>query len=208
MRRWIRLPTRSATSALCLGLALQLGLAGPIARAANTPSEKEARAASRAVFLQAQRDYAAERYAEALRGYTEAHRLFPMPAFIFNMAQCQRLMEKPAESLALYRHYLAEEPQAKNRKVVEAFIVEMESAVAALPPRGPANLIPSTPREEPPPAMTALKPAAAPAAPLHRQWWFWTGVAVVAGAVATGVAVASSGGPPLPPATLGDVVLR
>lgn len=205
MHRWTRLPPNSARAALCLGLALQLALPASAVLAA-TPTESP-RAASRAAFLQAQKDYAAERYGEALEGYSEAHRLMPMPAFIFNMAQCQRLLQKPEEALALYRQYLTEEPRAKNRKTVEGFIAELETAVAALPPKAPV-LTPSAPKEEQTPALAALTPPPAPAAaPLYKQWWFWTGVAVVAGGVATGAALAANG-PGLPPASLGDVNLR
>lgn len=197
-------------SALSLSLALLLGVGSPGALAASAAQkEKDAKAASRVVFLRAQEDYAAGRYSVALAGYAEAHRLYPLPAFIFNMAQCQRLLDKPEEALALYQRYLAEEPAAKNRATVEELITELQAAVAARQPKAPVQLVPAAPKEPPAQAVAAVAPVveSSPAKPLHHQWWFWTGVAVVVGGVATGVALASSG-PNLPPASLGDVVLR
>lgn len=206
MHRSIRSRPLSLSSALCLGLALQLSL--PAASAHAAPATREDRAASKLVFQRAQEDYAAGRYSVALAGYAEAHRLYPLPAFIFNMAQCERLLDRPEEALALYRRYLTEEPKAKNRATVEGLISELETTLAARRPKEPVNLVPATPTEPPAAELAAITstPAAAPA-PLHHQWWFWTGVAVVVGGVATGVALAS-GGPSLPPTSLGDVVLR
>lgn len=209
MHRSIHSLPRSALRALSAALALQLGLFAPMSVAvAQTSADK---AASRKVFLAAQEDYAAGRYADALSKYQEAHRLFPMPAFIFNMAQCQRLLEQPEEALALYRRYLEEEPKARNRKTVEGFISELEPAVAALQKQKALAQLTPAPQPEtalPPAAVAELSKPAPAAAPLHQQWWFWTGLAVVAGGVATGVVVANSGGSAGPPASLGDVVLR
>jgi tetratricopeptide (TPR) repeat protein len=196
------IPSTSARTILSLALALQLIVLSAGTAHAATPRERRA---ARAAFEQAQKHYAAERYAEALEGYSEAHRLMPMPAFIFNMAQCQRLMEKHEEALALYERFLEEEPKAENRPMVEGFIQDMATAIAAATPPPPVL----TPADDAPEELAALKaPPPEVARPIHEQWWFWTGVgAVVVGGVVTGVALSSSGSPG-PTATLGDVSLR
>ena len=202
MPRSIR--STSAQAILSLALALQLILLSAGTAHAATPRERRA---SRAAFEQAQKHYAAERYAEALDGYSEAHRLMPMPAFIFNMAQCQRLMGKHEEALALYERFLEEEPKAANREMVEGFIQDMATAIAAAAPPPPV-LTPAPTVSESDELAALQTPPPGDVRPIHEQWWFWTGVgAVVVGGVVTGVALSSSGTPG-PAATLGDVSLR
>lgn len=199
MPRWTPLPSIEWRRLAACGLVLLFVMHTPVALAA-TPEDRRA---ARVHFQAAEKAYAAESYEEALAGYEQAHALFPSPAFLFNMAQCHRHLNQPKEALALYQRYLEASPKAGNRVVVEGFISEMETAVAALPPE--PILLPSEDvlKEEPP-----VYASAPSTKPVHEQWWFWTAAAVVVGGVAGGVVLASQAGGSLPPATLGDVSLR
>lgn len=200
MRPWIlSLSTEARTLTVC-GLILLLVLPAPAAFAATA----EDRRAARVHFNEAEKAYANEAYAEALASYEKAYALFEAPAFLFNMAQCQRHLDRPKEALDLYRRFIEASPNATNRTVVEGLIVEMEEAVAALPPEPPV-LLPSEDlfEKEEAPVVAAVEPK-----PVHQQWWFWTAAAVVVGGVATGVAIAAQPGGELPPASLGDISLR
>lgn len=200
MRPWILSPSTDSRVLAVGGLILLLLLPSP-AFAASA----EDRRAARAHFNQAEKAYAEGNYEDALASYEQAYALFEAPAFLFNMAQCQRHLDRPKEALSLYQRFLEASPNAKNRTVVEGLVTEMEAAVAALPP-GPPILLPSEDlfdEKEETPAI-----AAADTKPVHQQWWFWTAAAVVVGGVVTGVALASQPGGELPPASLGDVSLR
>jgi tetratricopeptide (TPR) repeat protein len=61
------------------------------------------------------------------------------------------------------------------------------------PPSGPPAITQPPPSSTPMIAATA-QPGEGDAPPIYKRWWFWTGVgAVVAGAVITGVAIATRG---------------
>lgn len=201
MRHWIPSLSIDVRAAIACALALMLVLPGP----AFAASARDRRAA-RAHFEAAEKAYAAASYEEALASYEQAYALYEAPAFLFNMAQCKRHLERPREALALYERFLEASPEAKNRAMVEELVVEMRAAVAALPPRE-FILLPSKNQF----ASVAQAPIAVPAPEpkqVHEQWWFWTAAAVVVGGVATGVALAAQPGGELPPASLGDVSLR
>ncbi|HLT30799.1 MAG TPA: hypothetical protein VK013_12200 [Myxococcaceae bacterium] len=201
MRPWIlSLSTEARAVAVC-GLSLLLLLPSP-AFAATA----EDRRAARAHFKEAEKAYAAGAYTEALTSYEQAYARFEAPAFLFNMAQCHRHLERPREALALYQRFLDASPDATNRTVVEGLVEEMKVAIAALPPPD-FILLPSRTHFE---SVAQAPVAVAPVEPkrVHEQWWFWTAAAVVVGGVATGVALAAQPGGELPPASLGDINLR
>lgn len=129
-------------------------------------------------------------YRKALEEFRAAHVARPDPAFLYNSAQCHRLLGERREALTLYRRFLVLDPQSPKRPMAEKQIRELELAIA-----------PPSPSTQPALAIEA-QPTAPPdqSAPLYRQWWFWA----VLGAAAAGVAavvVTSSGGlgdPPCP----------
>ena len=202
MRPWIPSRSTEARTLTVCGLILMLLLSSPAAFAASA----EDRRAARVHFNQAEKAYAAGAYEEALVSYEQAYARFEAPAFLFNMAQCKRLLERPKEALALYQRFLEASPNAKNRIVVEGLVEEMKVAVAALPPPE-FILLPSKVQFE---SVEQAPVAVAPVEPkrVHEQWWFWTAAAVVVGGVATGAVIASQPGGELPPASLGDISLR
>jgi len=164
-------------------------------------------------FERGERLFKVSRYREALEEFKEAFVIKEDPVFLYNIAQCHRLLGERTEALTFYRRYLAASPESRNRPEVERRIRELESARAAgEPPTAPppATVTPPTPvapvpppdapRSSPSPALPAVPAAAVSASPrqdedaggrpIYARWWFWTivGVAVAAGVTSAIVA--------------------
>lgn len=141
------------------------------------------RAAARGAFKRAQRDYTHQHYEAALRGYQTAYENAPLPAFLFDMAQCERKLGHWAKAEADYRRYLAAAPNASNRALTVTLADEMhaKAQLAALQKERaessevkqasaethPAQRMASSPTPGPrahSEAPTALEPKSAPSA--------------------------------------------
>ena len=188
---------------LCAGLLGPLDSARALASPPGAaPSERQARD----LFQKAEMSFNLGRFADALTDYQGAYQAKPLPAFLFNIAQCYRNLQNYERARFFYRRYLALDPHTANRRLVEDLIAEMTRALdkgrdgAAVAPATAAattvNLAPSDPSAAAPAAATASlvgvqSEAAAPAQsprPLYKRWWFWAGIgAVVTGAVIVGV---------------------
>jgi hypothetical protein len=110
--------------------------------------------------------YKLEKYANAITEYEQAYLAKPDPSFLYNIAQCHRLMGQGAEAIKFYRRFLKDAPTAPNRAVAEKHIRDLEEASSGAQPGSPSSapwtssrplplapapvsVIPST---EPPPA--------------------------------------------------------
>ena len=173
-------------------------------------SDAERVRSARAHYEQAVSHYNLDEFAPALAEFREAYRLKPDPSFLFNIAQCHRKLGENAAALDFYRKYLRSLPDAPNRPEIERMIAELrergaEADAAPVVPIAPVLAPAQAPAPEPaaslnlapPPADAAVPPATVPPAPepsaVYRRWWFWTALGVVAaGAVFTGVVLASS----------------
>jgi TolA-binding protein len=131
---------------------------------------------AKARYLSGQSHYNLNEFPEALQDFKEAYRLHPDPAFLFNIAQCERQLGELEEAIKFYRSYLRNKPDAKNRREVERKIEELRVVVegkkkatlgapqSVIPPstvEPSAPAAPSAPSEPRAPA-----PAPAPAPPL------------------------------------------
>ena len=67
----------------------------------------------------------------ALDDFKEAYRLKDDPVFLYNIAQCYRIMNKNEEALNFYRSYLRRAPDAPNRAEVETKIAALQDAIAS-----------------------------------------------------------------------------
>lgn len=76
----------------------------------------------------ASEDFNGGRYEEALKKYQEIYRRGQKPKSLFNIGQCWRSLGKTKEALTSFRLYLAEIPDAPNRKEIEELIVELEAS--------------------------------------------------------------------------------
>ena len=171
---------RSGSSLLLLAL-----LAASPASAATPPkpgaaATKEDPKAARVLFDFAQREYDLGNFEEALSGYSEAYRLMPAPALLFNIGQCHRQLGQYERAAFFYRRYLALEPESPDAPLVNELIQNMEAKQAeAEQQKSTALQVPLTPRA--PPEVKPSGPA------WLRSRWFWAGVGVVAVGATTAV---------------------
>jgi tetratricopeptide (TPR) repeat protein len=196
-------------AALVLVVVLLTGVGA--ARAADPTAEK-----ARAHFQQGDTYFKLERYANALQEFEQAYLAKQDPSFLYNIAQCHRLMGKRVEAIRFYKRYLNDAPAAANRPVAEKHIRDLESALGAeeltgahvapgpgAPAGEPSGMPPPGPTQAPPPVALAARPPPPPSdamltspppalsqsddRPIYTKWWFWT---AVGGVVVTGLIVA------------------
>jgi tetratricopeptide (TPR) repeat protein len=173
----------------------------------------EDRQAAKQAFEDGQKYYNLNQYGDALEAFKKAYWNYPEPTFLFNIAQCHRLLKHKSEAVEFYKSYLRNAPDTPRKAEVQRLIADLESAIAKeqtatnAPPLGTA---PSTP--SPPTAGATSAPAttsspggdsgaaatrpelvaqSTPAAehndrPVWKRGWFW-GVIGGAAAVALGV---------------------
>ena len=95
--------------------------------------------------------YKLEKYANAIAEYEQAYLAKPDPSFLYNIAQCHRLMGQGAEAIKFYRRFLKDAPTAPNRAVAEKHIRDLEDASPGAPSPG-ASAAPAAP------AVTSSRP--------------------------------------------------
>ncbi|HZL16936.1 MAG TPA: hypothetical protein VFG23_04225, partial [Polyangia bacterium] len=132
--------------------------AGQPARAADPRTES-----ARQHSAEGDAYYKLEKYGNAIGEYEQAYLAKSDPSFLYNIAQCHRLMGQNAEALNFYRRFLKDAPNAPNRAVAEKHIKDLEDAshatlepppVAAPPPEVPPAPEPAAPAAPPNPATT------------------------------------------------------
>lgn len=169
---------------------------GGVARADDSADAKR-------LFISGTRHFDLTEYDAALNDYKEGYRKKDDPVFLYNIAQCYRLLNKNDDALRFYRSYLNRKPDAVNRAEVETKIAQLQQAIAA---QEQARSTPPTATLRPgesPAATAAAEPtvaATAPAVttsgdvhagadkptPVYKKWWLWAGIG---GAVAIGLGV-------------------
>jgi tetratricopeptide (TPR) repeat protein len=159
----------SVNKALAAAIALVVVLAdgGGVARAADPKAES-----ARAHFQQGDTYFKLDKYAAALQEFEQAYLAKQDPSFLYNIAQCHRLMGDRVEAIRFYKRYVNDAPSAPNRPVAEKHIRDLESALGAeeltgthpaSPPSTPNHVEPVTPGTPTP--GTTPSPAPAPSAP-------------------------------------------
>ena len=178
---------------------------------------------ARAHFEHGERLYKVSRYREALEEFKEGFVSKADPVFLFNIAQCHRLLGEREEALTFYRRYLQADPRSFRRAEIEKRMNDLEAQIAADPtPRTvpPPVAAAAPPPLPPPPSPSApavssfapvnpTSPAATPMVlttrpdepapterPIYRRWWVWTGIGVVAAVVTTTLILRGSGDGP------------
>lgn len=187
-------------------------MAAGAARAAEPRAEK-----AREHFQQGDAYFKLEKYPNALQEFEQAYLAKQDPSFLYNIAQCHRLMGNRVEAIRFYKRYVSDAPAAANRGIAEKHIRDLEAALnaeeltGARPAPGPASpSFPVAPIAPPQPQNTAPPPPVAPVGgasdtatlnhgnggadasqtderPIYTKWWLW---AAVGGVVAGGLLVA------------------
>ena len=204
---------RSTTFASALAVAALVALASATAPAApatrkaakiSSPAEQAAAAQAREYFERGEAFFKLEKYKEALEQYEQGYLAKADASFLYNIAQCHRLMGDKPTALRFYKRFLNEATRVPNRPVVEQHIKELEASLAkeAPMPAPPTDTLQTAPKH----AMTAPTLAGSPAPasagaqdrhgrqPISKNWWFWTivGAVVIAGGVVAYVATRPS----------------
>src|SRR5215831_19161982 len=136
-------------------------LAGDRAARGGDPNAEKARAH----FQQGDTFFKLDKYAAALQEFEQAYLAKQDPSFLYNIAQCHRLMGNRVEAIRFYKRYLTDAPTAANRPVAQKHIRDLESALGAeeltgshpaTPPPTPGP--PATPPPRTPPTPTPTPP--------------------------------------------------
>src|SRR5262249_45832094 len=107
-----------------------------------------------------------------LQEFEQAYLAKQDPSFLYNIAQCHRLMGNRVEAIRFYKRYLNDAPTAANRPVAEKHIRDLESAIGAeeltgsrpVPPPGPPQHAGAPGSGGPPPPRRPPRPAPPPLA--------------------------------------------
>src|SRR5215510_13273564 len=116
--------TKAFGAAVTLLVVLLAGTGG--ARAADPKAEQ-----ARAHFQQGDTYFKLDKYANALQEFEQAYLAKQDPSFLYNIAQCHRLMGNRVEAIRFYKRYIADAPTASNRPVAEKHIRDLEAALGA-----------------------------------------------------------------------------
>ena len=190
------------SSRAALVLVLAVGLVAPAAPGASwlAPAHAGEDAATRTArrhFQKGEKLFALGRFDEALAQYEQAFEARPLPAFLFNIGQCHRNLGNYDQAIFSFRKYLSASPDADNREDVEALIDELEAdkqRAEEAERRRQAEALGGVDR----------RPRKAAGKPIYARWWFWGGVAAVAGASAGTYLLLRDDG--LPATDLGNLV--
>lgn len=153
---------------------------GALGNAVTTPQPPtaESEQLARAEFERAQRAYDLGRFETAIVHYSRAYEAMPLPAFLFNIAQCHRLLGEHAQAAFFYRRYLDLAGNPANAPLTRELLSEMEQRQSERERHERDTAARATA------ALTMNPLGAHEAEPLYKRWWFW---AVVGGAVAAGM---------------------
>jgi hypothetical protein len=148
----------------------------------------EPSAEARRLYAEGKAEYAQGHYVEAVGLFERSYALSESAALLFNMAQAHRLAgpDHCADAVALYKSYLAAEPEAENEKEVQERIAELGDCA---PPAKPAPPLDASTPATPPPPIIASRPAVVPV--VAKSSALPTGPVLVAGA---GTALLVAGG--------------
>jgi len=184
-------------------LALCILALGAHAAVADDPGLR----AAKRHFERGEKLYALAKFREALDEYQEAFDAKPIPDFLFNIGQCYRNLGDYDSAIFSYRKYLKLAPDAPNRAKVERLIDDLQSKQdhrdaqrLGLQKPPPAAKPPAPEDEDQAPSEAHDQPAARP---IYKKWWFWTGLAVIAGG--GGVLTYELTRPSAPSTSLGNI---
>ena len=138
-----------------------LSVLAVLAASAALPSTAlcaEDKAAAREHYETATRMYEVREYAEALKEYKAAYVAKADPAFLFNIGQCLRKMDRNAEALDFFQQFLKKAPpDDPNRAQVETRIRNIQAGLTSdydpfTKPEAAKTAPPPNPQPKPVPA--------------------------------------------------------
>jgi tetratricopeptide (TPR) repeat protein len=162
-------------------------------------------------FVSGMKHFDLGEYKQALADFKDGYRAKEDPVFLYNIAQCYRLMNENRDALRYYRLYLNRAPDASNRPETERRIASLEALSSSeshprsTSPAEAASPSPVRSSAAPPPALVSNPQVAADVharsdrakTPVYKKWWLWTivGVAVAGAGVGLGIGLTRSSSP-------------
>jgi tetratricopeptide (TPR) repeat protein len=139
-----------------------LGLIG-LAAHADELTDKERTERARAHFEMGRAHFNLGEYEAAVREFEEGYRLKPQPLFLYNLGNAARRAGQLQKALVMFQRYLAERPDAPERKEVLSRIDELKREIAETP-----KIVEPPPKvvEPPPKVVEPSLPSPSPAPPL------------------------------------------
>jgi tetratricopeptide (TPR) repeat protein len=120
-------------------LLLVVALAGALSPSpAQAIDDDTAEREARAFYEQATRLYNVGELDQAISFYKQAYLRSPAPGLLFNIAQAYRAKRDARQALYFYEAFLRADPDAPERRFVEARMAELR-AMPALPPPSPGE---------------------------------------------------------------------
>ena len=160
-----------------------------VAPARTAFADDPATRAARRHYERGEKLFNLAKYDEALEEYQSAYDAKPLPALLYNIGQCYRNLGDLDQAIFSFKRYLKLDPEAENREAVERLIEDLEDQKA----RGEGEkFMRKKPQQE--------------SKPIHKKWWFWTGVGAVVVGGSIGIYAATSGGNGAPASDLGNIV--
>jgi hypothetical protein len=180
-RRWVRNRFR---------IRLHLALVLVSVQSSSASADPADDANAQAVYRQGKQMLDQGKAQAALDLFQTAERLSPQPVIILAIADCFRLLDKPAAALRAYRRYQKEwvkreanKPMPREKEVAQA-IQELGRRVP--PSTSSASGLQRSMEDptKPPDVVTTVT--------IHRTWWFWTIIAVAVAGITSGVATGAT----------------
>ena len=174
---------------------------------AQSLNQKEAKAS----YEEGANQYYLMEYDEALTSFKDAFRAKEDPAFLFNIAQCLRKLNRLDEASNFYRIYLRRAPEACNRAEVERHLKDVEEQMAAASPPSPPGQAPAPKKFSTknipitPAPQINLSPQPQPTIkdrPLYKRWWFWTAAGAIAAGATTSIIILARHNPTSTPSSI------
>jgi tetratricopeptide (TPR) repeat protein len=142
-------------------------------------------------YERATRHYNLGEFEQALTQFKEAYAAKPLPALLFNIAQCHRNSGRPRDAIFFFERYLQEQPNAPEAAEIERLLEELHDQIDDARPATTSPPKPAAPIQveqsvaiEPPPISEVETTS------VLETWWFWTALVAGAAAVAGGTALA------------------
>jgi tetratricopeptide (TPR) repeat protein len=92
--------------------------------------DEAARNRARTLFDKGAQAYNESRYSQAAEYFLDAHRVYPAPQLLFNVAKAYDKLGMPSSAMAFYRDYLRHLPGAPDANEVGSRVRELEAVLA------------------------------------------------------------------------------
>jgi tetratricopeptide (TPR) repeat protein len=161
-----------------------LAIALACARAEGPPGDERR---ARAQFDIGRAHFRLGEYDQAIAAFERGYGLAPLPLFLYNIAQAQRLSGRFEAAVENYRKYRDAAPDGPERANADRYIFELTEQLKGLTQSRPPAAAPVAN-----PAVVAAPPPAPPPHRSRRRLWIGLGVTaavLVAAGAATGLAI-------------------